>query len=73
MPRALEDAVVVRKNAVRAFSECLRGELAEEPDIDVATMVPQAVDTPIFEHAGGAGGRSRHATADLTQRADGKV
>ncbi|HSC20393.1 MAG TPA: SDR family NAD(P)-dependent oxidoreductase, partial [Solirubrobacterales bacterium] len=43
---------VVSKHAVRAFSECLQGELAGEPDIHVATVVPEAVDTPIFEHAG---------------------
>jgi short-subunit dehydrogenase len=48
---------VVSKSAVRAFSECLRGELANEPGIHVATMVPQAVDTPIFEHAGNYLGR----------------
>jgi len=48
---------VVSKHAVRAFSECLQGELADEPDIHVAAMVPQAVDTPIFEHAGNYTGR----------------
>jgi short-subunit dehydrogenase len=48
---------IVSKNAVRAFSECLSGELASEPDIHVTTMVPQAVDTPIFEHAGNYLGR----------------
>jgi NAD(P)-dependent dehydrogenase (short-subunit alcohol dehydrogenase family) len=48
---------IVSKNAVRAFSECLNGELADEKDIHVATMVPQAVDTPIFEHAGNYSGR----------------
>jgi short-subunit dehydrogenase len=47
---------IVSKNAVRAFSECLRGEFADEPDIHVATMVPQAVDTPIFDHAGNYSG-----------------
>jgi NAD(P)-dependent dehydrogenase (short-subunit alcohol dehydrogenase family) len=41
----------VSKHAVRAFSECLRHELVDEPQIAVATMVPQAVDTPIFDHA----------------------
>jgi short-subunit dehydrogenase len=41
----------VSKHAVRAFSECLRDELVDEPDIHVATMLPQAVDTPIFGHA----------------------
>jgi short-subunit dehydrogenase len=48
---------IVSKNAVRAFSECLAGELASDEDIQVATMVPQAVDTPIFEHAGNYTGR----------------
>lgn len=48
---------IVSKNAVRAFSECLAGELADAKDIHVATMVPQAVDTPIFEHAGNYTGR----------------
>lgn len=48
---------VVSKNAVRAFSECLVGELAGEEEIHVASMAPQAVDTPIFEHAGNYTGR----------------
>lgn len=48
---------IVSKNAVRAFSECLAGELVDAEDIHVATMVPQAVDTPIFEHAGNYTGR----------------
>ncbi|HST68499.1 MAG TPA: SDR family NAD(P)-dependent oxidoreductase [Solirubrobacterales bacterium] len=48
---------VVSKNAVRAFSECLAGELADDEEIQVATIVPQAVDTPIFEHAGNYTGR----------------
>ena len=48
---------VVSKHAVRAFSESLRAELADEPMIEVATMVPQAVDTPIFEHAGNYTGK----------------
>jgi NAD(P)-dependent dehydrogenase (short-subunit alcohol dehydrogenase family) len=48
---------VTSKHAVRAFSECLHGELADEPDIHVATVVPEAVDTPIFEHAGNYTGR----------------
>lgn len=48
---------VISKHAVRAFSECLQGELADEPDIHVAAVVPEAVDTPIFEHAGNYTGR----------------
>lgn len=41
----------VSKHAVRAFSECLRHELVDAPEIYVTTMLPQAVDTPIFDHA----------------------
>lgn len=48
---------IVSKNAVRAFSECLAGELVDDEGIEVATIVPQAVDTPIFEHAGNYTGR----------------
>jgi NAD(P)-dependent dehydrogenase (short-subunit alcohol dehydrogenase family) len=48
---------IVSKNAVRAFSECLAGELAGDENIHVATMAPQAVDTPIFDHAGNYTGR----------------
>ena len=49
---------VVSKHGVRAFSESLRLELIDEPRIEVATIVPQAVDTPIFEHAGNYTGKS---------------
>ena len=48
---------IVSKNAVRALSECLAGELAGAGDIHVATMAPQAVDTPIFDHGGTYSGR----------------
>jgi NAD(P)-dependent dehydrogenase (short-subunit alcohol dehydrogenase family) len=48
---------VVSKSAVHAFSDCLRSELAAEPGIQITTMAPQAVDTPIFDHAGNYSGR----------------
>jgi NAD(P)-dependent dehydrogenase (short-subunit alcohol dehydrogenase family) len=48
---------VVSKHAVRAFTECLQGELEDEPEIHVTAVMPQAVDTPIFEHAGNYTGR----------------
>jgi NAD(P)-dependent dehydrogenase (short-subunit alcohol dehydrogenase family) len=51
-------AYVTSKFAVRAFSECLRHELRDLPDIDVATILPQAVDTPIFAHAANYSGRA---------------
>jgi NAD(P)-dependent dehydrogenase (short-subunit alcohol dehydrogenase family) len=51
-------AYVTSKFAVRAFSECLRHELRDLPDVDVATILPQAVDTPIFAHAANYSGRA---------------
>jgi NAD(P)-dependent dehydrogenase (short-subunit alcohol dehydrogenase family) len=48
---------VISKHAVRAFSEILQGELAGEPEINVAVVSPEAVDTPIFEHAANYTGR----------------
>jgi NAD(P)-dependent dehydrogenase (short-subunit alcohol dehydrogenase family) len=51
-------AYVTSKFAVRAFCECLRQELRDAPGIDVACILPAAVDTPIFR---GAGNYSRRA------------
>jgi NAD(P)-dependent dehydrogenase (short-subunit alcohol dehydrogenase family) len=48
---------VISKHAIRALSECLRQELRDAPGIEVATILPEAVDTPIFEHAGNFTGR----------------
>jgi NAD(P)-dependent dehydrogenase (short-subunit alcohol dehydrogenase family) len=52
---------VTGKHAIRAFSECLHGELRDEPDIHAATVVPEAIDTPIFEHAANYTGRQVRA------------
>jgi hypothetical protein len=49
---------VTSKFGVRAFSESLRYELDDCPDVHVATFLPQAVDTPIFDHAANYAGRS---------------
>jgi short-subunit dehydrogenase len=50
-------AYVASKFAVRAFSESLRQELRNTPGIAVAVMLPQAVDTPIFDRAANVSGR----------------
>jgi short-subunit dehydrogenase len=45
---------VVSKHGIRAFSECLREGLAADRDareIHVCTVLPESVDTPIFQHA----------------------
>ena len=41
-------AYVSSKFAVRGFSEALRQELADLPDIHVCTVSPSPIDTPIF-------------------------
>jgi short-subunit dehydrogenase len=51
-------AYVTSKFAIRAFGECLRQELRDVPGVEVATMLPQAVDTPIFARAGTFAGRA---------------
>src|SRR4051794_18516449 len=48
---------IVSKNAVRALAECLRGELPGDGDVPITTMAPQAIDTPIFDHAANYSGR----------------
>lgn len=49
---------VTSKFAVRAFSACLREELADTPEIAVVTVLPQAIDTPIWQHAANRSGRA---------------
>jgi hypothetical protein len=51
-------AYVTSKFAVRAFSECLRHEVCDLPGIGVATILPQAVDTPIFARGANYAGRA---------------
>ena len=48
---------VTSKFAVRGLTRCLRQETAGMDDIDVCAVLPEAVDTPIFRHAGNYTGR----------------
>jgi NAD(P)-dependent dehydrogenase (short-subunit alcohol dehydrogenase family) len=59
-------AYVTSKFAVRAFSECLREELSDSPGIDVATILPATVDTPIFAQAANFSGRRVRAIPPAT-------
>jgi NADP-dependent 3-hydroxy acid dehydrogenase YdfG len=54
-------AYVASKFAIRAFSECLREELADDPAIHVVTILPQAVDTPMWRRAANFSGRNTRA------------
>lgn len=42
---------VTSKFAIRGFTRCLRQETASFDGIDVCAILPEAVDTPIFDHA----------------------
>lgn len=44
-------AYATSKFAVRGFSEALRQEVLDQPDIHICTILPSVVDTPFFQHA----------------------
>ncbi|HEV2772395.1 MAG TPA: SDR family oxidoreductase [Thermoleophilaceae bacterium] len=50
-------AYVASKFALRGFAECLRDELRHE-QIDVCTVLPASIDTPLFQHAANLTGRA---------------
>ncbi|HYD98620.1 MAG TPA: SDR family oxidoreductase [Alphaproteobacteria bacterium] len=49
------------KAAVRAFTEALRQELLDQPNIRISTVLPAAIDTPLFQHAANYAGRQAKA------------
>jgi NAD(P)-dependent dehydrogenase (short-subunit alcohol dehydrogenase family) len=51
-------AYVSSKFAVRGFSEALRQELDDLPDVHVCTVSPSPIDTPIFASAANYSGRA---------------
>lgn len=57
---------VTSKFAIRAFSECLRQELAGDKDINVVTILPQSVDTPVFRQAGNYTDRAARAVPPVS-------
>jgi NAD(P)-dependent dehydrogenase (short-subunit alcohol dehydrogenase family) len=59
-------AYVTSKFAIRAFSECLRQELAGEKDMHVVTILPQSVDTPVFRQSGNYYGRAARAVPPVS-------
>lgn len=48
---------IVSKFALRGLTRCLRQETADFEDVHVCAILPEAVDTPIFAHAGNYTGR----------------
>jgi short-subunit dehydrogenase len=58
-------AYTASKWGVRGFSESLRMELRDQPDIHVCTVMPAAIDTPIFQHAANYTGKDVQALAPV--------
>lgn len=56
--RAWLSAYVSSKFAVRGFSEALRQELADLPNVHICTVSPSPIDTPIFASAANYSGRA---------------
>ena len=58
-------AYTASKWGVRGFSESLRMELRDTPDVHVCTVMPAAIDTPIFQHAANYTGKDLQALAPV--------
>ena len=54
-------AYTASKWGVRGLSEALRMEVTDQPNIHVCTVMPSAIDTPIFQHAANYTGRDVQA------------
>jgi short-subunit dehydrogenase len=60
VPQPYATPYVASKTAIRAFGECLRMELSLERarDVHVCTVMPESVDTPLFDNAANFAGRA---------------
>jgi NAD(P)-dependent dehydrogenase (short-subunit alcohol dehydrogenase family) len=58
-------AYVVSQFGIRGFSECLRQELLDAPDIHVCVVLPATIDTPLFRHAANYSGRAADAMSPI--------
>ncbi|MGR0183094.1 SDR family oxidoreductase [Azospirillum aestuarii] len=58
-------AYAASKFAVRGFSETLRQELVEDPGIQVCTVLPGPIDTPLWQHGANYTGRAVKAMTPL--------
>jgi NAD(P)-dependent dehydrogenase (short-subunit alcohol dehydrogenase family) len=54
-------AYVISKFGLRGLSEAVRADVADTPGIQVATVLPYAVDTPHFQDAANATGKQARA------------
>ncbi|HVL75473.1 MAG TPA: SDR family oxidoreductase [Noviherbaspirillum sp.] len=59
-PQPYTGAYVISKAGIRSLSDCLRMELLLEdnPDIDICSIMPESIDTPLFHQAANYTGRA---------------
>jgi NAD(P)-dependent dehydrogenase (short-subunit alcohol dehydrogenase family) len=65
MGQLYSSAYTASKWGVRGMGEALRMELADQPGIHVCTVMPAAIDTPIFQHAANYVGKDVKALAPV--------
>ena len=60
VPQPYASPYVASKHAVRALSDCIRMELSLDgpADVHVSTVMPQSIDTPLFQSAANFMGRA---------------
>jgi short-subunit dehydrogenase len=58
VPEPYATAYVASKFAIGGLTACLRQETREYRDIHVCAVLPPAVDTPIYQHAGNFSGKA---------------
>jgi NAD(P)-dependent dehydrogenase (short-subunit alcohol dehydrogenase family) len=56
-PSPFHTAYVASKYAIRGFSQSLRQELIDLPDVHVCVISPASIDTPLWQRAGNYSGR----------------
>ena len=57
-PMPFHSAYVASKFAIRGFSHALRQELAGQPKIQVCTVCPSSIDTPLWQRSANYSGRA---------------
>jgi NAD(P)-dependent dehydrogenase (short-subunit alcohol dehydrogenase family) len=51
VPAPMQSAYVASKYGIRGMTESLRQELLDAPGIELCTVLPGPIDTPLFQHA----------------------
>jgi NAD(P)-dependent dehydrogenase (short-subunit alcohol dehydrogenase family) len=51
VPAPMQSAYVASKYGIRGLTESLRQELLDAPDVELCTVLPGPIDTPLFQHA----------------------